>query len=237
MPWSSFASSVTSVKPAASRRERAWSSVKLLAPGSSAAVPADPAGAWPVASAPGAGVAGSTQRHARPVRAVGVLVLLARHGGGDLAGRHAVRGDPGAAQLERERLHQAAEPVLGGVVRARPDPRLVLVHAGHGDQPPVAAAVQDAPRRPLEADEGPVEVDGDGHTLGAGEPRRRVNDQRDADPDQRTAVVTVGRKGRDAMRRARVPLAAHFEGYGDRPSFADVIPLARLITDEVLRRA
>jgi F-type H+-transporting ATPase subunit gamma len=48
------------------------------------------------------------------------------------------------------------------------------------------------------------------------------------------AVVTVGRKGRDAMRRAGVPLAAHFEGYGDRPSFADVIPLARLITDDYL---
>ena len=48
------------------------------------------------------------------------------------------------------------------------------------------------------------------------------------------AVVTVGRKGRDAMRRARVPLAAHFEGYGDRPSFADVLPLARLITDDYL---
>jgi F-type H+-transporting ATPase subunit gamma len=45
-------------------------------------------------------------------------------------------------------------------------------------------------------------------------------------------VVTVGRKGRDAMRRARVPIAAHFEGFGDRPSFADVLPLARLITDD-----
>jgi len=45
------------------------------------------------------------------------------------------------------------------------------------------------------------------------------------------AVVTVGRKGRDAMRRARVPLEAHFAGYGDRPAFADVIPLSRLITD------
>jgi F-type H+-transporting ATPase subunit gamma len=47
-------------------------------------------------------------------------------------------------------------------------------------------------------------------------------------------VVTVGRKGRDAMRRARVPLEAHFEGFGDRPSFADVLPLARLITDDFL---
>jgi F-type H+-transporting ATPase subunit gamma len=45
-------------------------------------------------------------------------------------------------------------------------------------------------------------------------------------------VVTVGRKGRDAMRRAGVPLEAHFAGFGDRPTFADVIPLARLITDD-----
>jgi F-type H+-transporting ATPase subunit gamma len=48
------------------------------------------------------------------------------------------------------------------------------------------------------------------------------------------AVVTVGRKGRDAMRRARVPMEAHFEGFGDRPAFADVLPLARLITDDYL---
>jgi F-type H+-transporting ATPase subunit gamma len=45
-------------------------------------------------------------------------------------------------------------------------------------------------------------------------------------------VATVGRKGRDAMRRSRVPIAAHFEGFGDRPSFADVLPLARLVTDD-----
>jgi len=50
------------------------------------------------------------------------------------------------------------------------------------------------------------------------------------------AVVTVGRKGRDAMRRAGVPLEAHFAGFGDRPAFADVIPLARLITDDFLER-
>jgi F-type H+-transporting ATPase subunit gamma len=47
-------------------------------------------------------------------------------------------------------------------------------------------------------------------------------------------VATVGRKGRDAMRRARVPIAAHFEGFGDRPTFADVLPLARLITDDYI---
>ena len=47
-------------------------------------------------------------------------------------------------------------------------------------------------------------------------------------------VVTVGRKGRDAMRRAGVPMAAHFTGFGDRPSFADVIPVSRLVTDDFL---
>jgi F-type H+-transporting ATPase subunit gamma len=45
-------------------------------------------------------------------------------------------------------------------------------------------------------------------------------------------VVAVGRKGRDAMRRARVPIVAYFEGFGDRPTFADVLPVARLVSDD-----
>ncbi|HEV8516169.1 MAG TPA: ATP synthase F1 subunit gamma [Candidatus Limnocylindrales bacterium] len=49
------------------------------------------------------------------------------------------------------------------------------------------------------------------------------------------AVVTVGRKGGGAMRRARVPIVASFDGFGDRPTFADVIPLARLVTDDYLK--
>jgi F-type H+-transporting ATPase subunit gamma len=48
------------------------------------------------------------------------------------------------------------------------------------------------------------------------------------------ALVTVGRKGRDAMRRSGVPLEAHFATFGDRPAFADVLPLARLVTDAFL---
>ena len=47
-------------------------------------------------------------------------------------------------------------------------------------------------------------------------------------------VVTVGRKGHASMRRARVPIAATFEGFGDRPNFASVVPLARLLTDDYL---
>jgi F-type H+-transporting ATPase subunit gamma len=48
------------------------------------------------------------------------------------------------------------------------------------------------------------------------------------------AVISVGRKGRDAMRRNRVPIDAHFAGFGDKPTFADVLPLARLISDDFL---
>jgi F-type H+-transporting ATPase subunit gamma len=48
------------------------------------------------------------------------------------------------------------------------------------------------------------------------------------------SVVTVGRKGRDAMRRARVPIEAHFDGFRERPTFADILPLARLVTDGYL---
>src|SRR5262245_12626526 len=48
------------------------------------------------------------------------------------------------------------------------------------------------------------------------------------------ALVTVGRKGREAMRRTRMPLAAHFAGFGDKPQFSDVLPLARLIADDFL---
>jgi F-type H+-transporting ATPase subunit gamma len=47
-------------------------------------------------------------------------------------------------------------------------------------------------------------------------------------------VVTVGRKGNAAMRRSHVPIAATFEGYGDKPTFASVTALARLLTDDYL---
>jgi F-type H+-transporting ATPase subunit gamma len=45
-------------------------------------------------------------------------------------------------------------------------------------------------------------------------------------------VVPIGRKGRDAMRRVGVPMAAFFEGFGERPTFADVLPIARLVSDD-----
>ncbi len=47
-------------------------------------------------------------------------------------------------------------------------------------------------------------------------------------------AITVGRKGRDALRRAGVPIAAHFTQLGDRPTFADVTPIARLVTTDFL---
>ena len=47
-------------------------------------------------------------------------------------------------------------------------------------------------------------------------------------------AISVGRKGRDALRRAGVPIAAHFAQLGDRPSFSDVTPIARLVTEDFL---
>src|SRR4051812_1378864 len=48
------------------------------------------------------------------------------------------------------------------------------------------------------------------------------------------AVVTIGRKGRDAMRRARVPAGGPSPGSGERPPSPDTLPLARLVTDDFL---
>ena len=47
-------------------------------------------------------------------------------------------------------------------------------------------------------------------------------------------AITVGRKGRDALRRAGIPIAAHFAQLGDRPSYSDVTPIARLVTEDFL---
>jgi F-type H+-transporting ATPase subunit gamma len=48
------------------------------------------------------------------------------------------------------------------------------------------------------------------------------------------SAVTVGRKGREALRRAGVHIAAHFPRLGDRPTFADVTPIARLVVQDFL---
>src|SRR3990170_1631310 len=57
---------------------------------------------------------------------------------------------------------------------------------------------------------------------------------RDGEGAVEVEAITVGRKGRDALRRAGIPIAAHFPQLGDRPSFADVTPLARLVTEDFL---
>ena len=64
---------------------------------------------------------------------------------------------------------------------------------------------------------------------------RHVADSASAGEDAvEVSAVTVGRKGRDALRRAGVPIAAHFAQLGDRPSFADVTAIARLVTEDFL---
>jgi F-type H+-transporting ATPase subunit gamma len=50
--------------------------------------------------------------------------------------------------------------------------------------------------------------------------------------DTQVELITVGRKGRDALRRTGIPIAAHFAQLGDRPRFSDVTPIARIVTDD-----
>jgi F-type H+-transporting ATPase subunit gamma len=57
---------------------------------------------------------------------------------------------------------------------------------------------------------------------------------RDGEPVPEVEVVTVGRKGRDGLRRAGVRIAAHFGHLGNRPQFSDLTPVARLVTDDFL---
>src|SRR5918996_2626959 len=45
-------------------------------------------------------------------------------------------------------------------------------------------------------------------------------------------AITIGRKGRDGLRRAGIPIAAHFAQLGDRPAFTDVTPIARLVSED-----
>lgn len=47
-------------------------------------------------------------------------------------------------------------------------------------------------------------------------------------------AITVGRKGRDQLRRAGVPIAAAFPRLGDKPTFGDVTPIARLVVEDYL---
>ena len=47
-------------------------------------------------------------------------------------------------------------------------------------------------------------------------------------------AITVGRKGLGQLRRAGVPIAAAFPRLGDKPTFGDVTPIARLVTEDFL---
>jgi len=45
-------------------------------------------------------------------------------------------------------------------------------------------------------------------------------------------LITVGRKGRDFMRRYGRDIRAEFTGLGDRPSLLDTLPISRIIIDD-----
>lgn len=47
-------------------------------------------------------------------------------------------------------------------------------------------------------------------------------------------LVTVGRKGRDFMRRVGREIAAEFTGLPDRPRILDILPIARIVIDDYI---
>jgi F-type H+-transporting ATPase subunit gamma len=61
-----------------------------------------------------------------------------------------------------------------------------------------------------------------------------IADRSEREPGIEIDVITVGRKGREALRHSGVSIAAHFPGLGDRPAFRDVLPIARLVTEDFL---
>jgi F-type H+-transporting ATPase subunit gamma len=60
----------------------------------------------------------------------------------------------------------------------------------------------------------------------------RIDESRGDAPE--IGAVTIGRKGRDGLRRAGIHIAAHFAHLGNRPTFSDVTPIARLVTQDFL---
>ncbi len=47
-----------------------------------------------------------------------------------------------------------------------------------------------------------------------------------------SAIIAVGRKGRDFMRRHKCDILAEFTGLGDKPSLLDTLPISRIIIDD-----
>jgi F-type H+-transporting ATPase subunit gamma len=49
-----------------------------------------------------------------------------------------------------------------------------------------------------------------------------------------STIITIGKKGRDALTRGGYEISAAFPGYGDKPTFSDVTPLVSLLVGDFL---
>ena len=49
-----------------------------------------------------------------------------------------------------------------------------------------------------------------------------------------STIITIGKKGRDALARGGYEISAAFPGYGDKPTFGDITPLVSLLVDDFL---
>jgi F-type H+-transporting ATPase subunit gamma len=63
---------------------------------------------------------------------------------------------------------------------------------------------------------------------------RYVSERAGGESHPEIRLITVGRKGRDALRRSGISIAAHFAQLGTKPTFGDITPLARLLVEDFL---
>ena len=49
-----------------------------------------------------------------------------------------------------------------------------------------------------------------------------------------STIITIGKKGRDALARGGYEISAAFPGYGDKPTFGDITALVTLVVDDFL---
>ena len=49
-----------------------------------------------------------------------------------------------------------------------------------------------------------------------------------------STIITIGKKGRDALARGGYEISAAFPGYGDKPTFGDITALVTLLVDDFL---
>ncbi len=62
-------------------------------------------------------------------------------------------------------------------------------------------------------------------------------DEKPRDIEPEIHIIGVGKKSADFARKNNYPLIAVFDTFGDRPTFADILPLTRLVREEYIKNS